>query len=444
MEKQSVDFDELTKSGLFGIFGPTGSGKTTILDGITLALYGKIARKSKNFINANSENATIVFEFQITGNVVKRYRVERVFKTDKKTGGVKTSKSLLIDVTGEPEVLADKKTEVDNLCQDIIGLNSEDFQRTVVLPQGKFSDFLKLEGNERSKMLERLFGLEEYGDQLTFRLKRKREAEELQMADVEGQLKTYDGISENSLLEQQDVYEELKKLLMKQQTAQKQILDEYEKKKEEVISAIVTKRDDTTGDVEVDTGTSTAWLARAEQLPGDNLHVGDRIRVFVSEVKRDIDEAGPLVTLSRIHPNMLKRMFETDIPEIADGIVLIKGVAREAGSRSKIAVMSRDPEVDAVGACIGNRGMRINAIVEELHGEKIDVIAYSDTPETYIAAALSPATVLEVEFDGERSAKAIVSGDQLSLAIGKEGQNVRLAAKLTGCKIDIRGVKAAE
>ena len=106
--------------------------------------------------------------------------------------------------------------------------------------------------------------------------------------------------------------------------------------------------------------------------------------------------------------------------------------------------MSRDPEVDAVGACIGNRGMRINSIVEELRGEKIDVIAYSDTPETYIAAALSPATVLEVEFDGERSAKAIVASDQLSLAIGKEGQNVRLAAKLTGCKIDIRGVKAAE
>lgn len=222
------------------------------------------------------------------------------------------------------------------------------------------------------------------------------------------------------------------------------IVREYEKKKEEVISAIVTKRDDATGDVEVDTGTSTAWLARTEQLPCDNLQVGDRIRVFVSEVKRDIDEAGPLVTLSRIHPNMLRRMFEADIPEIADGIVLIKGVAREAGSRSKIAVMSRDPEVDAVGACIGNRGMRINAIVEELRSEKIDIITYSDTPETYIAAALSPATVLEVEFDGERSAKVTVSGDQLSLAIGKEGQNVRLAAKLTGCKIDIRGVKTAE
>ena len=219
------------------------------------------------------------------------------------------------------------------------------------------------------------------------------------------------------------------------------IIKEYEKKREEVISAVVTKRDEVNGDVEVDTGTSTAWLRKDDQLPGEELHVGDRIRVFVTEVKRDTEAAGPLVTLSRTHPNMLRRMFEADIPEIQDGTVLIKGVAREAGSRSKIAVLSRDPEVDAVGACIGNRGMRIGTIVDELRGEKIDVIAYSDSMEAYIAAALSPASVLEVEFDGERTAKAIVSGDQLSLAIGKEGQNVRLAAKLTGCKIDIKGVK---
>ena len=199
------------------------------------------------------------------------------------------------------------------------------------------------------------------------------------------------------------------------------IIKEYEKKREEVISAVVTKRDEVNGDVEVDTGTSTAWLKKDDQLPGEELHVGDRIRVFVTEVKRDTEAAGPLVTLSRTHPNMLRRMFEADIPEIQDGTVLIKGVAREAGSRSKIAVLSRDPEVDAVGACIGNRGMRIGTIVEELRGEKIDVIAYSDSMETYIAAALSPASVLEVEFDGERTAKAIVSGDQLSLAIGKEG-----------------------
>ncbi len=219
------------------------------------------------------------------------------------------------------------------------------------------------------------------------------------------------------------------------------ILREYEKKKEEVITAVVTKRNDNTGDVEVDTGTSTAWLSAGDQIPEEVLRVGDRVRVFITEVKREA-EYGPMVTLSRTHPNMIKRMFEADIPEIADGTVTIKSIAREAGSRTKIAVFSRDPEVDAVGACIGNKGMRINAIVDELRGEKIDVISYSENVEQYIAAALAPASVLEVEFDGERSAKVTVSGDQLSLAIGKEGQNVRLAAKLTGCKIDIKGVKA--
>lgn len=219
------------------------------------------------------------------------------------------------------------------------------------------------------------------------------------------------------------------------------IAREYEKKREEVISAIVTKRDDTTGDVWVDTGTSDVMLAKAEQIPGEELLVGDRVRVFVTEVNRD-PEKGPIVTLSRTAPQMIKRMFETDIPEIADGTVLVKGIAREAGSRTKIAVFSRDPEVDPVGACIGNRGMRIAAIVDELRGEKIDVIAYSEKPEEFIATSLSPAQVQDVEFDGERSALVHVSGDQLSLAIGKEGQNVRLAAKLTGCKIDIKGIKS--
>ena len=216
---------------------------------------------------------------------------------------------------------------------------------------------------------------------------------------------------------------------------------EYEKKREEVISAIVTKRDDSTGDVWVDTGTSDVILPAADQISGEVLQVGDRIRVFVTEVNRDA-ETGPIVSLSRIAPAMIKRMFETDIPEIADGTVIVKGVAREAGSRSKISVYSRDPEVDAVGACIGNRGMRINAIVDELRGEKIDIIQFSEKPEEYIAASLSPAEALEVEFDGERSATVHVAGEQLSLAIGKEGQNVRLAAKLTGCKIDIKGIKA--
>ncbi len=218
------------------------------------------------------------------------------------------------------------------------------------------------------------------------------------------------------------------------------ILKDYEKKREEIISAVVVKREEATGDVVVDTGTSNALLPRAEQIPGEELYVGDRIKVFVTEVGK-ADEKGPMVTLSRTHPSMVKRMFESEIPEIHDGIVLVKGISREAGSRTKIAVESRDPNVDAVGACIGNRGKRISEIVNELHGEKIDVIGYSENVEKYIAAALSPATVREVEFDGEKSAKVTVDGDQLSLAIGKEGQNVRLAAKLTGCKIDIKGVK---
>ncbi len=216
---------------------------------------------------------------------------------------------------------------------------------------------------------------------------------------------------------------------------------EYEKKREEVIWAKVTKRDETTGDVWVDTGTSDVILPAHDQIPGEYLCVGDRVRVFVTEVNRDY-EAGPMVTISRTAPAMLKRMFEVDIPEIADGTVIVKGVAREAGARSKIAVYSRDAEVDAVGACIGNRGMRINAIVEELRGEKIDIIQFSENPEEYIASALSPAQALSVEFDGERSATVQVAGDQLSLAIGKEGQNVRLAAKLTGCKIDIKGIRS--
>ncbi|MDD6095462.1 MAG: transcription termination factor NusA [Clostridia bacterium] len=216
------------------------------------------------------------------------------------------------------------------------------------------------------------------------------------------------------------------------------MIKEYEKKREEVITAVVTKTADDSGDIVIDTGTSEAVLPYDEQIPGEDFRVGDRIKVFVTEVRRD-SSSGPIVTLSRTHPGLVKRLFEQEIPEIADGVVIIHGVAREAGSRTKIAVYSRDEDVDPVGACIGERGRRIADIVDELRGEKIDVIEYSEDPAEFIAAALSPAEVLDVEMDGERSAKVVVSNDQLSLAIGKEGQNARLAAKLTGCKVDIKG-----
>ncbi len=212
---------------------------------------------------------------------------------------------------------------------------------------------------------------------------------------------------------------------------------EYETKKEEIITAMVDKVDTTTGNLILDTGTGYATLLKEEQIPGEYYDVGDRIKVFISEVKSG-ETRGPIVTLSRIHPNFVKRLFETQIPEIEDGTIVIKGIAREAGSRTKIAVESRDENVEAVGSCIGKNGIRINAILDELAGEKVDIIKYSDDLAEYVAEALSPAKTISVTLEEERVCRVIVSPDQLSLAIGKEGQNAKLVARLTGCKIDIK------
>ncbi|MBQ4324870.1 MAG: transcription termination/antitermination protein NusA [Clostridia bacterium] len=212
----------------------------------------------------------------------------------------------------------------------------------------------------------------------------------------------------------------------------------YENKKEKLITATVFKVDDLSGDLTLETPDGRVRLPRSLQLPDDAFEVGDRLQVYVSEV-RSVDTRGPIVDLSRIHPGFVKCLFEKEIPEIADGTVIIAGIAREAGSRTKIAVYSEDPNVDPIGACIGNRGMRINAILDELGGhEKIDIIRYHEDPAEYIREALSPAEVLGVTIDGERSSRVTVAQNQLSLAIGKEGQNAKLAARLTGYKIDIK------
>ncbi len=211
----------------------------------------------------------------------------------------------------------------------------------------------------------------------------------------------------------------------------------YEEKREEIITAIVDKVDTTNGNLILDTGTGYATLLREEQIPGESYDVGDRIKVFVSEVKSG-ETRGPIVTLSRVHPNFVKRLFELEVPEIADGTILVKGVAREAGSRTKIAVYSTDENVEAVGSCIGKNSIRINAILAELAGEKVDIIKYSDDICEYVAEALSPAKVLDVYLEDERTCRVTVDPQQLSLAIGKEGQNAKLVARLTGCKIDIK------
>jgi N utilization substance protein A len=212
--------------------------------------------------------------------------------------------------------------------------------------------------------------------------------------------------------------------------------DAYESQREEIITATVSKIDPINGNVILETGTGRAVLLKNEQIPGEEFFVDDRIKVFVMEVNKEA--RGPLVTLSRSHAGLVRRLFELEVPEVTEGVVMIKGVSREAGVRSKVAVFSRDADVDPVGACIGNRGMRIAGIVDELRGEKIDIIPYSEQPEEFVAAALAPARVNSVEMTGERACRVLVDPDQLSLAIGREGLNARLAARLTGCKIDIK------
>ncbi|MDO9492121.1 AAA family ATPase [Acetobacterium sp.] len=205
-EEQLIDFETLTKAGIFGIFGPTGSGKSTILDGITLALYGKLSRNSTNYINVNEEKASVVYEFIIAGAEEKTYQVSREFKRNKNEG-INQGKCQLLELRPEgPLVLADKTTEVTNTCEEIIGLGLTDFTRTVVLPQGKFSDFLKLEGKPRRDMLERLFNLSKYGDDLSNRLKSERINEIEKLNQIVGSMNTYEGVSPEALAEKQDSY----------------------------------------------------------------------------------------------------------------------------------------------------------------------------------------------------------------------------------------------
>ena len=215
-------------------------------------------------------------------------------------------------------------------------------------------------------------------------------------------------------------------------------LEEFQSKNQELITAKVNRIDPVTGSASLEIGKTIAILPKNEQLPGEELHEGDNIKIFVVDVKES--GKGPKIMISRTHPGLVRRLFETEVPEIYDGTIEIKSVSREAGSRTKIAVFSKDDEIDPVGACIGPKGQRVSTIVDALDGEKIDIVKYSDDVCQFISAALAPADVCSVEILDEqaKSCRATVPDDQLSLAIGNKGQNVRLAAKLTGWKIDIR------
>jgi len=213
------------------------------------------------------------------------------------------------------------------------------------------------------------------------------------------------------------------------------IFDEFYNKESDIVTGIVQRTE--RKNVIIDLGRTEAILTPAEQTPGEEYKFNERIKTYILEVKKTTK--GPQILVSRTHPGLVKRLFELEVPEIHDGIVEIKGISREPGSRTKIAVHSKDSNVDPVGACVGQKGTRVQAIVDELRGEKIDIIKWSSDPREYISASLSPAKVIRVDInEEEKSAKVTVPDYQLSLAIGKEGQNARLAAKLTGWKIDIK------
>lgn len=219
------------------------------------------------------------------------------------------------------------------------------------------------------------------------------------------------------------------------------VYEEFNSKQHEILTGVVTRLDPRNGNVSLRIGTGAesteALLMAGEQVPGEILTEGTYVKVYVVEVRRST--RGPQVLISRTHPGLVKRLFELEVPEIFDGTVEVKAISREAGSRTKMAVWSNEENVDPIGACVGPKGQRVSGIVEELRGEKIDIIKYSEDPAEFIAAALAPADVVDVWMADEgKACRVLVPDDQLSLAIGKEGQNARLAARLTGYKIDIK------
>ena len=219
------------------------------------------------------------------------------------------------------------------------------------------------------------------------------------------------------------------------------VYDKYVGREDDIVTGIVQRVE--RGTVFVELGSTIGILTANEQIPGERYVSHERMKFYIVEVKKT--GKGPQIMLSRTHPGLLKRLFELQVPEIHDGVVEIKSVAREAGMRSKLAVASNDPKVDPVGACVGHKGLRVQAVVDELRGEKIDIVKYNDDPATYVSNALSPAQVVHADADeAGKICRIVVPDFQLSLAIGKEGQNARLAAKLTGWKIDIKSQSQAE
>lgn len=231
------------------------------------------------------------------------------------------------------------------------------------------------------------------------------------------------------------------------ETERGMIFESFSSREHEILTGTVLRIDPNSGDMIVRIGQGSdrtdALLGAGEQVKGETFTEGDLIRIYVVEVRRS--QRGPQVIVSRTHPGLVKRLFELNVPEIESGLVEIKSISREAGSRTKLAVHATEENIDPVGACVGTRGARVGAVVDELRGEKMDIVVWSEDPCQFVAAALAPAEVVSVtQLPGQKACRVIVPDDQLSLAIGKEGQNARLAARLTGYKVDIKPLSKAD
>ncbi len=233
-------------------------------------------------------------------------------------------------------------------------------------------------------------------------------------------------------------------VMQKLKEMEKQIaLDELSEKEDELLTTIVKRIEQNVVYVQIVGSHTEGVMLEQDQIPGEKFHINDRVKVYVKKIKDSFK--GVQIQVSRSNVGFLRKLFEIEVPEIENGDVVIKNIARDAGNRSKVAIMATKPHIDALGACVGNRGIRINTIMNEINGEKIDLVPYSDDPLEYIANALSPAKVLSVEINESlKSSRVIVPDDKLSLAIGKMGQNVRLAARLTGWKIDVKPQSAVD
>lgn len=405
-KKQAADQDAGIRIGEFGsaimqIADEKGISREKVIETIEMALaaaYKKDYGKKGQNIRAEFDSATGSAKFFLVKEVVDETTREFVAPNEETEEGVDKEKK------EKPEALSREASE--EAKSDVAGTLSEEEK----LPRFNMERDITLEDARKVKKSAKI------GDIIESELEEKRD---------------YGRVAAQTA--KQVIIQRIR------EAERDSMFKEYKEKEGEVVSGIVQRVEGR--NVFVDLGKSVGVLFPSEQVPGEHYRIGQRIKVFLMKVESD--PKGPGITLSRTSPDMIRKLFELEVPEIFAGTVLIKAISREAGFRTKLAVASDEEGIDPIGSCVGQKGTRVQAVIDEISGEKIDIVEWNEDAKKFISASLSPAKVLAVEINEEKmEAEVVVPEDQLSLAIGKKGQNVRLAAKLTGWRINVSGSKA--